>query len=441
MVGAALVVNPREYVFKPMSAYSALMSCTYGPPGNPNGCSNCCDLCCAGWTEFCCTTHPETGNACPPGTIPAGWWRADGSGMCDVNGQARPRYYVDCNAECTDPHTGCGDIVGSGICGTSCTPGFDTCECAHGNCSNRKTSCTAFRYGQCNQDVAYVGVVVCRVVTCTPPYVWDPACTSFDPGPNQSTRDHDRACLHDGEPFQAHPARFHAGAFALGRIPGVGGPTGSFDLGVAADQPVFGDWNGNRVRTAGVVRSATAGRIGDTRVVWSLSNENSSGGPDIVVEFGEPGDIPVVGDWDGDGVDGIGVFRAGRWILRNQLVDSPTVPDIEIDFGLPNDRPVVGDWNGDGRTTVGVFRQGQWILYRPYGPRDDPAEELETFSFGDASGIPVVGDWDADGADGPGIVVGTQWIVRPRWWESATTSFTYGNAGDVPVVWAEQVAR
>jgi len=28
-----------------------------------------------------------------------------------------------------------------------------------------------------------------------------------------------------------------------------------------------------------------------------------------VFGYGKAGDVPVVGDWDGDGTDGIGVFR------------------------------------------------------------------------------------------------------------------------------------
>jgi hypothetical protein len=61
-----------------------------------------------------------------------------------------------------------------------------------------------------------------------------------------------------------------------------------------------------------------------------------------------------VGDWNGDGKDTIGVFRSGRWFLRN--TNTTGVADQTFSYGLPDDVPVVGDWNGDGTTTVGVFR-------------------------------------------------------------------------------------
>jgi hypothetical protein len=34
------------------------------------------------------------------------------------------------------------------------------------------------------------------------------------------------------------------------------------------------------------------------------------------VTFGQAGDIPVVGDWDGDGTDEIGLYRRGGQVER-----------------------------------------------------------------------------------------------------------------------------
>ena len=81
-------------------------------------------------------------NACPPGSIPSGWWRADNSAFCGGG----TRYIVDCN-----------DFGGGG-----------PCRCAI-DCNTRKVYCNVFRYGQCNQQVGGTGVIACRVVTCTPP--------------------------------------------------------------------------------------------------------------------------------------------------------------------------------------------------------------------------------------------------------------------------------
>lgn len=180
VVGSAAVAAPLEFGLRPNSAYAAICNC------NGSSCQ-CGSLCCDGYTEFCCTLTGA--NACPPGTITAGWWKVDGSQFC--GGAAR--YYLDCNAQC-----GSCDCGSNGVCSGACsgTP----CGCAQGNCNNRKAGCTRFRYGQCNQHVRCVGPIVCRVVTCAPPWSFDPSC-STTARTDEATRSHDRPCLN--EPFGA----------------------------------------------------------------------------------------------------------------------------------------------------------------------------------------------------------------------------------------------
>ncbi|WP_334144264.1 hypothetical protein [Rhabdothermincola sp.] len=174
VVGSALAVNPVTYALRPTTAYAAICNC------NGSNC-DCGALCCDGYTEFCCTLTGQ--NTCPPGTLLGGWWKADGTAFC--NG---PRYYMDCNAPCNG--CGCG---ANGICSGSCSG--TGCGCAQGDCNNRKSGCTMFRYGQCNQHVPCMGPIVCRVVTCVPPWAIEPSCTTtlrID----QATAGHDRPCLH-----------------------------------------------------------------------------------------------------------------------------------------------------------------------------------------------------------------------------------------------------
>ena len=175
LVGTALAVAPRRFVLEPISAYQAVCSC------NGSDC-DCGALCCDGYTEFCCTLSGY--NTCPPGTSLGGWWKADGTGLCGTG----PRYYMDCNASCGN--CGCGS---NGVCAGACSG--TRCGCAQGNCNNRASGCTQFRYGQCNQATACLGPIVCRVVTCVAPWAIDASCTRTS-RTDQFTATHDRPCLH-----------------------------------------------------------------------------------------------------------------------------------------------------------------------------------------------------------------------------------------------------
>jgi hypothetical protein len=175
--GAALSVAPVDFALRPLDAYAAICLC------NGFNC-DCGAACCDGYTEFCCTLYGL--NRCPPGSVVAGWWRVDGSNFC--GGSAR--YYMDCNASCGS----CG-CTSAGVCAGSCSG--TTCGCAFGNCNLRRAGCVQFRYGQCNQQISCVGPIICRLVSCIPPWEIDASCTRTV-AVDEATRFHDAPCLHGG---------------------------------------------------------------------------------------------------------------------------------------------------------------------------------------------------------------------------------------------------
>ena len=68
--------------------------------------------------------------------------------------------------------------------------------------------------------------------------------------------------------------------------------------------------------------------------------------------------MPVVGDFNGDGIDEIGVYRGGVFYLDSNGNGKLDGQDAVIQLGEAGDVPVVGDWDGDGRDEVGVYRDG-----------------------------------------------------------------------------------
>jgi hypothetical protein len=163
------------------------------------------------------------------------------------------------------------------------------------------------------------------------------------------------------------------------------------------------------IPAAPVTRPDTIGVFKDGQ--WSLRNTNSTGAPDINALFGNPGDKPVVGDWNNDQIDTIGVFRNGLFLLS----DSNTTPAVtyEIAFGSPGDEPLAGRW--DNQTTgsgIGVYRPSNGVVYL----RNSLTNGTDNYYliFGDPGDKPVAGDWDANGYDGVGIYRSSNqtWYLR-----------------------------
>jgi hypothetical protein len=81
------------------------------------------------------------------------------------------------------------------------------------------------------------------------------------------------------------------------------------------------------------------------------------------------------------------------WFLDNgNGVWDPGVDTVYQNFGAPDDIPVTGDWNGDGRTEVGAWRRGTWFLDNGNGRWDAGVDTIYQ-NFGAADDIPVTGNW------------------------------------------------
>jgi hypothetical protein len=155
---------------------------------------------------------------------------------------------------------------------------------------------------------------------------------------------------------------------------------GSYNMHVRAALPGDADVGSITVVRFSPSSDSTTG-IGIYRDgIWQL-DFNNDGVIDSSFQFGLSGDIPVVGNWDGNSISDAGVFRpSSRQFIFN------TAPVTRTTFGLSTDIPITGDWNGDHITDIGVFRPSSRQFIFNTAP-------VTRTTFGLSTDIPVTGKW------------------------------------------------
>jgi len=257
-------------------------------------------------------------------------------------------------------------------------------------------------------------------------------------------------------------------------------PPGGIQSG---DVPVSGDWSGTGHARVGFYRSSTGtwyvdangngiwdGVVTGGDLTYQFGGVQSSGTPNTTGFV--PGDIPVVGDWQGGGQSCIGVFRYGYyWILDTNCNGVFDGGDTGFSFGgIIGDVPVVGKWAGTSVSQVGVVRcyvgsnglcagpPAYWIMdigapMNPYQWQHSPGQgyvgcnmqmpyyysECRTpapFWFGGLSGdVYLSGDWLGTGVSYPGIYRSGQWIMDTDFTGTKLNTYNFGGlSGDVPLV-------
>lgn len=172
----------------------------------------------------------------------------------------------------------------------------------------------------------------------------------------------------------------------------------AFYFGNPGDVAFAGDWDCDGVETLGLYRRSDG-------YVY-LRNANTQGVADITYYFGNPGDFPIAGDFDGDGCDTVSIYRPAeaRFHIINSLgaADSGLgAADHSFVFGVGGDKPFVGDFDGDGIDTVGLHREDSGLAY--YRNTHTTGSADGQFTFGIPGDILVAGDWDGDGDDTVGV--------------------------------------
>ena len=198
----------------------------------------------------------------------------------------------------------------------------------------------------------------------------------------------------------------------------------SFTYGQNGDTPVVGDWNGDGYDTPGVVRGGN---------LWLLRDSNTTGPYDRGYSYGNPtGMVPIAGDWNGDNWDTPGMYADGVFYLNDTHSGGYSNRDFRFaPAGVPH-RPLFGDFNNDGVDTTGVFRDGRWWLQNVHS-----IYTQVYFEYGNPPHIPLMGDWDGDGIDTHGVYDwgnATFYLRNTNTTGPTDIAIRYGDFGDIPVV-------
>ncbi|NJC71511.1 hypothetical protein HC031_17560 [Planosporangium thailandense] len=173
--------------------------------------------------------------------------------------------------------------------------------------------------------------------------------------------------------------------------------------GQPGDVPVVADYDGDGQLDVATWTPSSG--------VWRI--RNSAAGTTETFVLGGPDDIPVPADYDGDGRADPATFTpsTATWHVRGAA---------DVVYGKPGDQPVPADYTGDGRADLAVYRAkaGRWEI-----------RGVGKVYLGSAWHIPVPADYNGDGKAEPATFSPKSGL----WYFRGREPVRFGKPGDVPV--------
>ena len=168
-----------------------------------------------------------------------------------------------------------------------------------------------------------------------------------------------------------------------------------FSWGGSGLPPIMADFDGDEKGDLAYVVPPSGGQSATYAILKSSTNYDFPQAQFVPAGFPSLGDTPVVGDFDGDGKDDPGIWRAsqGVWIVPQS--SSNYTSYLFSQWGQSGDTPIVADFDGDGKADVGFYRNGLWGFLK--SSQGYSLASAQFFSWGGAGLAPIVADFDGDG--------------------------------------------
>ncbi|NTX38983.1 VCBS repeat-containing protein [Myxococcus sp. CA033] len=218
-----------------------------------------------------------------------------------------------------------------------------------------------------------------------------------------------------------------------------------FPGGLPGDISLTGDYDGDGLTDFAVYTPAENSNAAGFFTVWRSRGQHWSW-----FDYGEQGDIPIAADYDGDGTTDIAVYHhftapestpSGLYYGEFRWLSSLDGLPQTFLMGEPDDTPIVGDFDGDGLDNFAMYKHKAGTGWGGWFTVWKPAENAWDWdTMGQVGDIPVVGDYDGDGRSDLAL-------YTPRWptndgggyftYVHSSTGTSYvkflGGVGDVPV--------
>jgi hypothetical protein len=208
------------------------------------------------------------------------------------------------------------------------------------------------------------------------------------------------------------------------------------DLGQTGDDPtIVNDYNGDGKDDPAVYRGGAAAGQQST---WFF--RTTPAGNVNYVPWGQNGDFPNPGDFDGNGTADYQVQRnngSGSGVFWTRL--STGAVSVVGPFGTASDLLLPGDYDGDGKTDICVARGGGGQILWSYLSSATGMSSPPGLAWGlSASDFPTQGDYDGDGRTDFAVWRPSATPGQSAFWvrnvaTGAVTTIPFGQQGDYPV--------
>ena len=195
------------------------------------------------------------------------------------------------------------------------------------------------------------------------------------------------------------------GTFAYTPAAGTIAKTGTMTLSTVFTPSDTTTYSVQRASVSLLVNAKMSNTVADITVfrpangTWYELTAASKWTKAVTYQWGLRGDIPVNGDFDGDGRPDLAVFRPGEcnWYIRFSSNNFSYATWTSYQWGQPGDIPMPADFDGDGKTDLVVYRPSNATWFVRYSSKGFGYDGWTSYQWGQPGDQPLNADLDGDG--------------------------------------------